>query len=492
MDENRPGISSLRAELETIPSDTDKVQLASVIQPWLEKVASLESDAEANALVRHGMKEHFGLAERDLVSYERDLRRLRAQQPQNGSTDPVAEMSEEIKQDAMQLLKSPGLLDQVAEHLTLLGIAGEPKTKQFTYLAYTSRKMSQPISLEIRGPSGVGKSFVAKTVAKLMPTEDVQEFTRITGKFIEYLPADALKHKILLVMERPGGEAAEYSLRMMTDDTDSGIELGYLRKGVDSGQYEPVQKRVEGPVMLVQTSTALNANEENDSRRFNIYLDASEEHRTGNVHPAVRRSALPHLGPSDEEVQAVVELHQNAQRLLQSVDVAIPYADLIEFPTRQTRSTRDLKRFISCIKASALLCQYQRERCRIKGKEYIVATMEDYRVAYRLAGDVLRDTFRELNPDSTRLLEASKALDEEFTRKDLEDTLGWDRSRVHRAIKPLVGGGYLTEENWSTVYRYRIVCEDGGDGVLTGVLTPEEMEEKMEANIEKIDPVYLS
>ncbi|HGJ65015.1 TPA: hypothetical protein ENS27_06440 [bacterium] len=242
--------------------------------------------------------------------------------------------------------------------------------------------------MELRAPSGVGKSYLTLTTAKLMPDEDVIFKTRITARYLDYLEENSLIGKILIIAERPGSQDANYSIRMITDDTSSGIVVGYPRKNPLTSEFESVDKVVKGPLVFVQTSTELDANPENESRVFNVYLNDSEEQRIA-IQKAVKHSCIPHQNITEEERDNIIRRHKNAQRLLEQLPVAIPYAHLVEFPTSNYRSTRDLKRFLSFIKTSAFFHQYQRGRCEMNGKSYVVVNVVDYEIAYKLAKRVL-------------------------------------------------------------------------------------------------------
>lgn len=198
--------------------------------------------------------------------------------------------------------------------------------------------------------------------------------TRITGRYLDYLQEDSLVGKIFMIIESSGSQDAEYSIRMMTDDTASGISVGGLRKNAGTGEFEPFEKNIKGPMVYVQTSTRLEANPENESRMFHLYLDDSEEHRA-EVHKAVKRSCLPNQSLAEEDRSVIIRRHRDAQRLLEPLPVTIPYAHLIEFPTSTYRSTRDLKRFLSLIRTSAFYHQYQRGRHTKGGKVYVMANV---------------------------------------------------------------------------------------------------------------------
>jgi biotin operon repressor len=220
------------------------------------------------------------------------------------------------------------------------------------------------------------------------------------------------------------------------------------------------------------------------------------------IHAHIKRQALPHLAVTDAEREAIIHTHRNSQRLLDPLEVAVPYAELIEYPTAQHRSNRDLKRLVATIKASAFLHQHQRRQVDINGVLFVIATVEDYRVAYDHLKKILADTLADLNPTSRELLdmakEVMKAKKEEgnrekayFTRKELGEELRWQRQAVARAIKPLEEAGYFDVEKIKNAYRYRILWEEEEEIGLGGVLTPEELEEKIAAHIDEIGSVYL-
>jgi len=251
----------------------------------------------------------------------------------------------------------------------------------------------------------------------------------------------------------------------------------------------------------VQTTTKLEEDPQNESRSFQVYLDESEEQRE-RVHAQIKREALPHLAVPEEERKAIIRRHQNAQRLLLPLDVAVPYAQLIDYPTDQHRSNRDLKRLIATIQGLGFLYQYQRRQVHINGRSFVVTTVQDYRVAYEHLKKILADTLADLNPTSRQLLDKAKDIfkakkaegDGEkayFTRKELGKELRWQRQAVARAIKPLEEGGYFEVEKIKNAYRYRIVWEEEEEIGLRGVLTPEELEEKIAAHIDEIGSVYL-
>lgn len=497
-------LDSIKDMIDQIPENTGKLELPGLLEPALRLIANL-NPAEQSAYLNHYIKPRFQLTNKDMDAYEKTIAQLGVDVKDKDEEKPC-EMTQEERQEAMEFLMLPDLMKETITDLTRIGIVGEDETKGMLYLAFTSRKSPNPISLELRAPSGVGKSYLLLTSVKLMPEEDVIIMTRITPKYLDYLHEDSLVGKILIITERPGAEAADYSIRMLTDDSSAGITIGCLKKNPETGEHESVEKTVKGPLVYIQTTTRLDANPENESRLFCVYLDEGERQRKA-VHDSVKRGCLPHQVSSEAEIDATIKKHRNAQRLLETLPVAIPYAHLIEFPTVGYRSTRDLKRFLSCINSSAFYHQFQRERCEINGRTYIVTSIVDYDIAYRLARKVMLNTLSSLNPSSQELLDAARELMGEkikkqggedtlmtlkFTRKELEQKLGWERYRVLRAIRPLENNGYLNITKYRNSFLYELSQdEESGHTELKGILTPEELKGKIVDSIDFIDESYF-
>ena len=50
-----------------------------------------------------------------------------------------------------------------------MGVVGERRGAKLIYLATTSRLLSRPVSIVVKGPSSGGKSFVTESVLKFFP-----------------------------------------------------------------------------------------------------------------------------------------------------------------------------------------------------------------------------------------------------------------------------------------------------------------------------------
>ena len=93
-------------------------------------------------------------------------------------------------------------MDELADDLKTLGIAGETQLATTEYVICTSRMLDKPLGGSVKSSSSSGKSYVLEIVTSLMPEEDVLAATDITANALYYLPPDSLRHKAVVVSER--------------------------------------------------------------------------------------------------------------------------------------------------------------------------------------------------------------------------------------------------------------------------------------------------
>jgi hypothetical protein len=92
-----------------------------------------------------------------------------------------------------------------------------------------------------------------------------------------------------------------------------------------------------------------------------------------------------------------LNLHHNVQRLLEPVEISIPYAKYLNFPAETTRNRRDSKRFIQLIRVVAFLRQKQKAYTEIDGEKRIEADLDDYEIAYNLGLKVISSSLSQMS-----------------------------------------------------------------------------------------------
>ena len=366
-------------------------------------------------------------------------------------------ISEEDRAAALELLEDPKLLDRILVDFETCGVVGEQTNKLVGYLACVSRKLEEPLAVIIQSSSAAGKSLLMEAILSLMPPEDFSKYSAMTGQSLFYLGQTDLKHRILAIVEEEGAERASYALKLLQSEGE--LTIASTGKDPQTGRLVTQEYRVEGPVMILLTTTAIEIDDELLNRCIVLTVDEDRE-QTRAIHRMQRKAQTIEGLLARRDREYVQKLHQNAQRLLRPILVANPYAEQLTFLDEKTRTRRDHMKYLTLIRTIALLHQHQRPRKRLshhgKELEYIEVEPSDITLANNLAHEVLGRSLDELPPQTRRLLEhiddmvttASECLqmtrsDYRFTRREVREYTGWGHTQLKVHLKRLEEMEYL-------------------------------------------------
>ncbi|MCP9491974.1 MAG: CHC2 zinc finger domain-containing protein [Solirubrobacteraceae bacterium MAG38_C4-C5] len=411
--------------------------------------------ARARGVFCRQAADEFGLAE-ELVA--RDLGRVlmvceeRAEEVIRAAQEPArpeVALTDSEREAALGLLTDPGLVDRAIADFAAAGIVGEQVNCLVGYLAAVSRKLDRPLAVIVQSTSAAGKSALQDAVLGFVPAEERVSFSAMTGQSLFYMGESDLQHKVLAVAEEEGAERAAYALKLLQSEGE--LRIASTGKDGTTGRLVTHTYRVSGPVAIFLTTTAVDVDEELLNRCVVLTVD-EDRAQTQAIHARQReRETLDGL-IADRRRREILKLHQDAQRLLEPLAVVNPYATRLAFSDAQTRTRRDHLKYLTLIRAIALLHQHQRPRksASVEGRQvvYIEATADDVRLANRLAHRVLGRSLDELAPGARRLLDLFEQLVAEhaardgvarerveFTRRQLREhlALGDTQLKVHLA-----------------------------------------------------------
>jgi len=373
--------------------------------------------------------------------------------------EPV--MSEVEHGAALDLLRDPNLTERILADFARCGLVGESTSLLTSYIACVSRKLDKPLAVLIQSTSAAGKSALMDAVLAMMPEQERVTYSAMTGQSLFYLGETDLKHKILALAEEEGASQASYALKLL--QSEGVLTIASTGKDPNTGKLVTQEYRVEGPVMLFLTTTAIHIDEELLNRCLVLTVNETRE-QTRAIHALQRaRHTLQGL-LADEDKKDLLTVHRNAQRLLRPLLVANPYAERLTFLDAKTRTRRDHVKYLMLIRAIALLHQYQRPVRVIEHKgrklDYIEVTLADIALANQLANDVLGRTLDELPPQTRTLLTlvhelvksrtetlAMKQSDYRFSRRDVREATGWSDTQLRVHL------GRLTDLEYLLVHR---------------------------------------
>lgn len=399
-----------------------------------------------------------------------------AQQSESTDNSNAVTMNADDEAAALALLKSPDLVARITDDLAACGVVGEATNLLTGYLAAVSRKLDKPLAVLIQSSSAAGKSSLMEAVLGLMPDEERVQYSAMTGQSLYYLGETSLQHKILAIAEEEGVRQAAYALKLL--QSDGALTIASTGKNEQSGELVTREYSVQGPVMLMLTTTAIDVDEELLNRCLVLTVNESRE-QTQAIHAMQRHHQTLEGLLAVSEKQYLTQLHRNAQRLLRPLKVVNPYAHQLTFLSDKTRTRRDHMKYLTLIQAVALLHQYQREvkRATHRGQviEYIEVTKDDIALATRLAHEVLGRTLDEMPPQTRKLLvllkaevqtqaqrQGMKADELRFTRRDVRDWLHWGDTQLKIHLGRLLELEYLQLNRRGLTHEYQLLW-DGED-----------------------------
>jgi hypothetical protein len=408
----------------------------------------LARDADRRRFIERAAEEtglHVDLLKRDLGRLLLAVEQAQGELARPGETiAPVVALSAAERAEALGWLTAPDLIGRLRAAFHAAGLVGEENNTLVAYLAGVSRKLERPLAIIVQSASAAGKTTLMDAVLSFFPEEERVKYSAMTGQSLYYLGETNLKHKILAIVEETGAEKASYALKLLQSEGE--LTIASTGKDPQTGRMETQEYHVEGPVMIMLTTTAIDLDEELQNRCLTLAVDESPE-QTARIQTLQReRRTLAGLVAKAERAE-LLRVLRNAQRLLAPVEILNPYAPALTFPSTRTRNRRDHEKYLTLIDAIALLHQHQRPRGRheVGGRvlEYVETTLDDVALANQLAPEVLGRSLDELPPQTRRLLDYIRALVRSrgaatksaatFTRRELHEACGWSftQLRVH-------------------------------------------------------------
>ncbi len=413
-----------------------------------------------------------------------------ALQPDAASDVPALTEAEEAA--GLALLRAPDLAERIVRDVEAIGVVGEGTNALVGYLACVSRLLSKPLAILIQSTSAAGKSTLMDALLSLMPENERVHYSAMTGQSLFYIGEGNLKHKILAIAEEEGVRQAAYALKLLQSQGE--LTIASTGKDPTTGKLVTSEYRVEGPVMLCLTTTAIDIDEELLNRCLVLTINETAE-QTAAIQARQRSGrTLAGLQANVRSAQ-VLAAHRAAQTLLRPLAVVNPFAEQLTFASDRVRLRRDHVKYLALIDAIALLHQQQRkvETLEVNGAtvEYVEVTAADIQLANRLAHAVLGRSLDELPPQTRRVLTALDAwvsaqaetqgierAGVRFTRRAVRGALGLSDTQLRVHLERLVQLEYVRMHSGQngSLYTYSLAFDgdaDAGVPQLMGLAAPD-------------------
>ena len=370
------------------------------------------------------------------------LERYRLDQSENKSPEkklryPLRELTKAEQEQAVTLLKSKDLAQNLMNLLKDSGVIGEEKNALFLYLILLSHQMPKTLHAMVQGTSGSGKSHLIKKVADCMYNQNkIKRFTRVTDKsFYNYGEHD-LKHCGIILEDYDGlSEEAELAWREL--QSNQMLSSSVSQKNELTGEIQTGEKYVFGPIASLVATTKFNLYEDNESRVFIVAIDESEEQTERVLEYMADKSSG---AISDASEQKSLRILQNISCLLKPYRVKNPYR--LKLPNtvkHRRRLTQMLHDFIAQV---TLLNQFKRHKTSVSESltgdaVMLITEVEDLSLAVDLMFNSIVIKSDELDGILRQFYESLKAyIDQKAKHEDLKPhEVQFNQREIRQAFK---------------------------------------------------------
>jgi hypothetical protein len=362
--------------------------------------------------------------------------------------DPEAaqKAAEAARLAAGELWTAPDVLERFYRAAVASGVVGEESNVKVLVLAATSRVLTRPVNVYLRSESSSGKTYTARAVLDLLPPESSYTADGASPRSFVYDERD-YRHRTLLLNEvdsfatarsKDGDNAGVGLLRTLADSNE--VVYQYTRKEEDGRQRTEVIRK-PGPTGVVFTGCH-DIDPELTNRCIVLSLDESREQTRAIKGATLKRAAGKYAGRP-----ALGSFHA-LQRFLQlgaPFRVLIPFAESLSVDGKGEglRARRDVTTLIALISAHVLLQSGTRARAPDGA---LVASVDDYRAVFEIAGAVFPAEDTGLTPKQREAVEAVRSLHKDgqrITVKAVCEALGKSRNAANSLLAAGKRAGFL-------------------------------------------------
>lgn len=280
---------------------------------------------------------------------------------------------------------------------------GEEINKEICYHAILSRYYI-PINPCTISPYGKGKSYLHQCICKLVPDEDLKEYSRITKNDLFYKDEEnAFQHKIISIDEVKGLKESLYAVRSLI--SSGFLSVSYTRMDPTTGKLRSDENRVHGKPVFFCTATHDNDLDPETKSRFTILsTDPSNEQRARIRQKQFENLTLSGMKAKRQEDE-IIKKHQNILRLMDKITVIMPSGwskDIEKMLTDGDLEARDNLTYISLMITHAMRHQHSRKVYKEKDKygeiKYIELNKPDIERANYLYTHIRGRSVKDLDP----------------------------------------------------------------------------------------------
>ena len=356
-------------------------------------------------------------------------------------------MIEPIRTRALRLLRSAYFFCHLLRDLRRSGLVGEERNALVVYIVATSRLLSEPLALFVKGPSSVGKNFTTDKTLDLIPTSEVRRFTASSDKSWNYQDRN-LAHKLVYLKERNDAAGPVHPLRLLISEQ----QLTYYVT-VRRGNHFVVERVVtRGPIAAISTTTKDRVEVDDETRHLSIWLDDSAEQTRRIIGLAVQRELDGNTILTRDERAC----WHDVQRLLQGrAGIPIKFPAWLEqigdsVSADAIRARRYFGAFLRAVKVIALIRSFRWTKDELLREGRILVDFGDVAIATHIFGPVFAQSLQRAEDMDVEVRQRIVAIS---ARKDGNPVSAWELSNDMKMSMDKAYDVIRKAESAGTIYK---------------------------------------
>lgn len=275
-----------------------------------------------------------------------------------------------ISKEAKTLLESAHFFSELLSALRTNGLVGEERSALVTYIVATSRLLDKPLCLFIKGPSGIGKNFLADAVFAFLPPSEVHTISSSSTRSWNYL-GRRLANKLVYVKERNEAAGSIHPARLLISEA----QLIHSVTVKQRGRFVQKTLVTKGPIAAVSTTTQNRVEVDDETRHISVWLDETPK-QTARIMEAS-------LDAERRLERRALRIWHEVQRLIEKrarISIEFPdwFKNFVPFVRQDNLwARRYFRAFLQACKVVALIRSFRNGNARLKIEKTITVKFTD-------------------------------------------------------------------------------------------------------------------
>lgn len=351
-----------------------------------------------------------------------------------------------LRSKALKLLTSAYFFYELLSAFRRAKLVGEEGNALVVYVVGTSRLLTKPLCLFVKGPSGVGKNFLTDTVLGFLPSFDVQQLTSSSTRSWNYL-GRKLAHNVVYIKERNEAAGSVHPTRLLISEKEL-IHIVTVKKG---GRFVPERRVTKGPIASISTTTQDRVQVDDETRHISIWLDETPDQTTRIMEAAVDKQN----GLKTSEKRVWHEVQRRIQkRSAWRIELPDWFKNLVSYVRNDNLwARRYFPAFLQACKTVALIRSFRRpQRTTRRSKRIIVVRFIDFAVTAMIFNSVFEHSINRADDTDLEIQQHVRCISSRkggngVRANDLADELDISTDRAYSLLRKAANAGTIFRAN---------------------------------------------